>query len=371
LNIINAHSQKTDIPEAVKEIKEKFTGFDGKFLLYFSSSKYNPELLSGAIRDSFPGVETMGCTTSGEIINGMPLLDNSIVAMMFSEKAAGDINIQVINNINNDQCDLDEKFKNFEDHFKTPLTEMDIDQYVGIILIDGLRNSEEKLLEKIGNKTNVVFIGGSAGDDLQFVETGVFANGKSYTNAAVIALLKPGVKFGFFKTQSFKETGKLLTATKVCEETREVLEFDGKPAAEEYIKALGVTREEAEKLFMKHPIGLMFEGEPFVRSLRAFNEDKIAFFCNIIEGMELSVLEWGDILENTRKAIEDHQMEYGKIEGMLMFNCILRTLEIKNKNLVEEYSKIYKDIPTVGFSTYGEAFLGHINQTATVLTFHG
>lgn len=370
MSIRNAYSLKPDVLDAVKELKEKFAGFDGKFLLYFASSKYDPETLSSKISEVFPGIISMGCTTSGEIINGMPLLDNSIVAMMFSEKAIADFDIQVISNIDNEQCDLEEKFKGFESHFKTSMTELDVDKYVGIILIDGLRNSEERLMENVCNHTNVVFIGGSAGDDLQFKETRVFANGKSYTNAAVVALLKPAMKFSFFKTQSFKETGKCLTATKVMEAVREVAEFDGKPAVSAYLEAIGASREEADKLFMKHPVGLMFEGEPFVRSLRTFNGDNIAFFCNIIEGMELSVLEWSDILDKTSQDIENHQKENGKISAMLMFNCILRTLEIKSKNLVEDYAKIYAGIPTVGFSTYGEAFLGHINQTATILTFH-
>ncbi|MCE1249004.1 MAG: FIST C-terminal domain-containing protein [Firmicutes bacterium] len=370
MNILNAYSQKTDVQEAVDELKEKFSGFSGKFLLYFASSKYDHELLSVKMAEAFPGVENIGCTSCGEIISGMPLLDNSVVAMLFNEKAIADVNIRIIQNIDNENCDLEEKFKGFEEYFKIPMTEMEIDKYVGIILIDGLRLSEEKLMENICNRTNVVMIGGSAGDDLQFKETRVFANGISYTNAAVIALLKPGMKFGFLKTQSFSETGKSLTATKVNEATREVLEFDGKPAVGEYLKAVGLEREEAEKLFMKHPIGLMFEGEPFVRSLRIFNGDNIAFFCNIIEGMELSVLEWGNIIAKTKQDLQAHAEENGKIEAMLMFNCILRTLEIKSKNLVDEYAEIYKNIPTIGFSTYGEAFLGHINQTATILTFH-
>ena len=53
----------------------------------------------------------------------------------------------------------------------------------------------------------MTIIGGSAGDDLKFASTNVYANGKSYTNAAVLAMIKPGVEFTFIKTQSFRDLG--------------------------------------------------------------------------------------------------------------------------------------------------------------------
>lgn len=37
--------------------------------------------------------------------------------------------------------------------------------------------------------------------------------------------------------------------------------------------------------------------------------------------------------------------------------------------MTEAYGKIFSDIPTVGVSTYGEEFIGHTNQTATMLVF--
>ena len=57
-------------------------------------------------------------------------------------------------------------------------------------------------MDKIGNLTNILFVGGSAGDDLKFEATYVFANGTVYTDAAVLALLKPRVGFEVIKTQS-------------------------------------------------------------------------------------------------------------------------------------------------------------------------
>jgi hypothetical protein len=225
-------------------------------------------------------------------------------------------------------------------------------------------------MDRIGDLTNVTFIGGSAGDDLKFANTYVYANGKSYTNAAVMALLEPGVKFSFVKTQSFNKLPKTLVVTKANEFKREVLEFNHKPAAVAYAEAVGTSVADAPTRFMHNPVGLVFEEEPFVRSPQQIKGDKMIFYCSVKEGMELSLLESTDIIASTKKALEDERKKHGAISGILNFNCILRTLELDQKKLTKDYGKLFNAESTVGFSTYGEQYIGHINQTATMLVFH-
>jgi hypothetical protein len=95
----------------------------------------------------------------------------------------------------------------------------------------------------------------------------------------------------------------------------------------------------------------------------------MAFYCGVSEGMELSLLESTNIIEDTRNSIKHAEEELGKASAIINFNCILRTLELKQKNLTKEYGELFTAIPTIGFSTYGEAYIGHINQTATMLVF--
>jgi hypothetical protein len=52
-----------------------------------------------------------------------------------------------------------------------------------------------------------------------------------------------------------------------------------------------------------------------------------------------------------------------------MFNRILRRLEIDQKNLGDRFVDALADIPTAGFPTYGESWLGHINRTLTAVLF--
>ena len=202
-----------------------------------------------------------------------------------------------------------------------------------MILVDGLQSAEEKLMMKIGDLTDIPFIGGSAGDNLAFRKTFVYTGGKSYTDAAVIAVLKLKKGFDIIKTQSFRLMNKTLTATKVDEAVRTVLEFDGRPAVEAYASALGIGPAEVAANFMNHPLGLMTgAGEPYVRSPQQVKGSAIAFFCAIKEGMELNLLESTDIVADTQKAVTRAVTSNGSVAGMINFNCILRTLELEQKN---------------------------------------
>lgn len=53
---------------------------------------------------------------------------------------------------------------------------------------------------------------------------------------------------------------------------------------------------------------------------------------------------------------------------MSLLEWILRTLELMARNETANYGKLFSK-PTVGFSTYGEADVGHINRTATMVAF--
>ena len=367
MNIITAYSNKESIEDVIKDIKNKFNDFEAKMVIFFASSIFNPDKLSQKMQDAFSDCPVFGCTTAGEIINGK-LLKNSVVAMAFNSKAIDDVKVEVLNNIK-EEINVKEAFSLFEKHYNIPMAEMDFKKYIGLILIDGLSCAEEKIMDRIGDLTNVIFVGGSAGDDLKFSSTYVFANGKAFINAAVLALIKPNVEFDFIKTQSFCALDKKFVVTKANEDKREVLEFNNKPAVTAYTEALDKPVEAASDYFMHNPIGLMIDGEPYVRSPQQVRHDSIAFYCNVMEGMEVSLLESTDIIKDTKEAIQDKIDEIGQISGIINFHCILRTLELEQQGLTKEYGEIFSDIPTIGFSTYGEEYMGHINQTSTMLVF--
>lgn len=367
MSIKTAYSTKQTAEEAIIEIKNGFTGIHPKMMVFFASSIFDQQDISREMKEAFSNAQVFGCSTAGEIVSGK-VLKNSLVAMAFDEETISDVKVEVAQNIK-EGMDIRGIFNNFRQYYSVPANKMSPNEYVGIILIDGLSLAEEKIMDTVGDLTNVVFVGGSAGDDLKFSATHVYANGQAYTNAAVLTLIKPAVSFDFIKTQSFRALDKRFIATKVNEYSREILEFDNQPAAKTYAEALNTTPDDLSNRFMHNPLGLLIGEDIYVRSPQQTKGDNVAFYCAIKQGMELALLESTNIVNDTRASVEEKRKGNGNISGIINFHCILRTLDLEQQGLTEEYGKIFSDIPTIGFSTYGEEYLGHINQTSTMLVF--
>jgi len=367
MNVKISYSTKENVNDALQDIKEQLTDIDPRMVIYFASSVFDHENISQQMQDAFNSATVFGCSTAGEIVSGK-MLKSSIVAMALSSDAIEDVKVEIVENIKEGN-NVETAFSAFGEYYGTSMAELDFKKYVGIILVDGLSGAEERLMDRIGDLTNVTFVGGSAGDDLKFQKTFVFAGNKAYTNAAILALIKPKIGFDIIKTQSFFSTDKTLVATKVNVAGREVIEFNNRPASIVYAEAVGTSVDNAPNYFMSHPVGLMFGDEPYVRSPQQVKGERMVFYCNVLEGMELSLLTSTDIVKDTKKAIDDKKKELGNISAIINFHCILRTLELESKGITEAYGKLFTDIPTIGFSTYGEEYIGHINQTSTMLVF--
>jgi len=364
--ITTAYSTKP-LPDAVADLKQQCGDRRPKLVLFFGSARYDSPALSRQMQEAFPEACVAGCSTAGEIACGT-MLNGSVVAIFLDEDIVEDAAFDVVEDISRETC-VRAAFSKFERHFKAPISSLDLRKHVGLVLVDGLSGAEERLMERIGDATDVFFIGGSAGDDLKFESTHVLANGKSYGDAAVLLLLRLKRGFEIIKTQSFRPTGRTLAATRVDERLRKVIEFNHKPALDAYAETLDLAPEQAASQFLHHPLGLMIEEEPFVRSPKRVEDRSIVFYCRIKQGTELAVLETTDIVADTRAAIEAHRGALGGIQGLIEFQCCLRTQQLRNEDRGDQYGAIFSGIPMVGFSTYGEAYLGHMNQTSTILAF--
>jgi hypothetical protein len=296
------------------------------------------------------------------------MLKGSLVAMVFDAESMLDVKVAVVKKLSR-KIDVSDAYLSFERHFGESASEMEPSNYLGIVLVDGMCGREERLMDAIGDRTNVLFIGGSAGDDLKFQSTHVYANGKSYSDAAVLALLKPAAPFELVKTQSVRELGVELIVTKAKEAQREIIEFNNKPAAQAYAEALGVSVNELAACFPSHPLGLVIDGEPYIRSPKHISGDSVFFHCSSVEGMPLSLLKLTNLIDDTKETLARTIAKLGGVSGVIVFNCAHRALELEYKHLTEKYGAVFAEVPTIGFNSYGEQFIGHMNQTATMIVF--
>ena len=118
-----------------------------------------------------------------------------------------------------------------------------------------------------------------------------------------------------------------------------------------------------------HPLGLMVGGaEPWVRCPVQIGEDgRMTFYCQILAGMKLQLLQKQDVVSQTREDLARAVASIQSCSAVINFHCIQRTLQLKAEGRMAEYGALFKDFPTIGFSTYGESYIGHMNHTSTIV----
>ena len=347
---------------------------DSALIVYFASVKYDPEHLAATIQAAFPRSKTVGCTSSGEFVDG-DAHDQSVAAVAIGREVLPEVCVQTVD-LAHVEASVRAAFKAFGEHFGEPVSQMKRDDYLGLVLFDGLSGMEEQAMQELGTGNALNFVGGSAGDDLQFKRTCVFANGAALSSHAVVVLARcPVGMHRLMKTQSFTALPATLTATKI--EGRKVLEFNNRPAVAAYAEALagaGVKFDAIEGAFMRYPIGLVVdtaEGQDiYIRSPQRVAEDgtSLYFYCEVTEGITFNLMQGGDIIQDTAEALSS-VTKGAEVLGIMNFSCILRSLDLKARQQLGDYAQLFGKAPSVGFATYGEAFLGHINQTSVIVVF--
>lgn len=390
---------------AAEKLKQDFAGRQLVGLVYYTAVNYDPYTLVAEMHKAFPDVKTFGCTTGGEFTHGR-MLQQTVAAMGFSPEVMEMIEAVGVGNIDVDSDAADKALAMMGK--KTGLNPRDLDfrEYAGWLLLDGLADCNDHVVERTGELTEFVFGGGCAGDGGKFKKTHVWVDDKIFENGAAFVLMRPRRKFTVLKTQSIAMTDKAMTATKVDRARRVILEFDGKPAAVAYAEAMGVrldpralvqsgkeqtdamkgalsvhgiatdtggrmvSRDEFVELLPKWPLCLVVAGEPFIRAATTFVDGGgIRVYMPPIEGLRYIVARAGDVVEETRRVLEEKHRELGSISAVLGAGCMLRQAQLNNESRVPEYERLFAAIPTLDFSSYGEIYISVVSQSASMVVF--
>ena len=292
-----------DSIEAVSEFKKQIGDFSPVFIIFFASSIYDKSSPAKVLQENFPECKIIGSTSHSEYFNN-EFKNSSISFMAMDKDSIEDVFISVVENIDKD-ADYTPSINQTNDYFGGYDNILDnFDKYIGIVLFEGSAKAEEYGMEKIGDKTDVLYIGGTSSETEG--TSRVYANGKSYENSAVLATLKTVKGYKVLKTQSAEVfSDKALTVTKSDVKNRIMYELDNRPVAEVYAEILGVDKEKISDYFVSNPLGVLANDEIFIRTFDQIKGEGITLHCGIPEGTEIHILKIGDIIKDTKQALDN------------------------------------------------------------------
>lgn len=244
---------------------------------------------------------------------------------------------------------------------------------LALIFADGLSKQEDLLVATLEAALGEVPIfGGSAGDNLAFRETFVLHGCKFHKNAALFLLLETDLEFQGLGFDHFLPTDLQMVVTDAIPEERLVLEINGAPAALEYARLVGCPVELlSPQVFAENPMLVRQNMNYHVRAIHdAPGAHALSFLGAIDDGLILTLGRGKEIIETLEAELDVKGPRGAAPDFVLGFDCVLRKLEIEQKQLGTPVSEIFRHRRVVGFNTYGEQHCGvHVNQTFVGVAF--
>lgn len=369
LEVRRGFAATPDPKAAILQLEKKLKNSYDQFNFLFCSSNYNLDLLGAEIKDAF-GNNVLCCTTAGEISSEGYSKDSIVGASISSKKMK--FHKYFIPDVEEfDSVYAKEMHASFLNNIEK--SSLHKPKYIGIVIIDGLSMKEDNIIA-ILSKTfeNVEIVGGSSGDDLKFNKSFIYNEGKFHDNSAELLIIETELPYITFNTQHFEPIDKKLVITDADPSQRIVYEINGEKAAFEYARILGIEVNELNpQLFARYPVMINIGGNWYIRSIAKVNDDfSMTFFCAIDSGLVLTIAKGNDIIHNLKNKLVEIHSHLGEISLILAFDCILRRLEVEQKNLSKDMNKIFSTENIIGFNSYGEQCnFVHVNQTLTGVAF--
>jgi hypothetical protein len=365
-------SRQADPRAAVGELAAALASPDARLALVFASSHYDREQLAAYAGEAFAGMTLIGCTTSGEI-GPLGYTSGGLSGISLDGEAA-DFEVGLLEDIGHQDARSMGAFAHgLREKLRARHPGLDDGRCFAVMLVDGLCGREESVARAFHDGLGgIPLVGGSAGDELDFGDAGVLFNGRLVSDAAVLLVATTRLPFSIFKTQHFSPTEGRLVVTGAIPEKRMVTEINGCPPAEEYARYVGLDPARLGPCaFAAHPVVVRIGDADFVRSIQRVNPDgSLSFFCAIDRGLVFKVARGEDLLANLDAAIAGIRAQIGEPAFILGFDCILRLLEVRQRELTAAVGERLVRNRMVGFNTFGEQYQGmHLNQTLTGIAF--
>ncbi len=361
-----AQSNNPSARQAVVELQQQLAGQQAAVMMFFASVRYDLAELAATLKSHF-SCPLVGCTTAGEI-GPDGYADDTITAFSIeSGKLLAYPNF--IPELSKFKAGCTQRIADsVHAQVKQAAESIPDGKPFGFLLIDGLSLREEQVIGHLYHSLeSIPIVGGSAGGGNLIAPTQVYWDGQFHRDAAVFTTFFTSHRFELFRTQHFIPTDQKLVVTRADPAKRIVYEINGKPAAAEYARLIGVDIPSIEYMtFAMHPLMIRVGGECYVRSVMNLNPDgSLTFACAIDEGLVLILAQGVDMVENLSCAL-DHLQARLNPRIIIGCECYFRKLEVLSRDIRDSISRIMARNHVIGFHTYGEQIDGlHVNQTFT------
>jgi hypothetical protein len=348
--------------EAAEEARHKLEEEKASIVFAFASIQYDQEEVLKGIMEVFPDVTIVGGSAAGEITSWATVFDGVNVMAIASDK------ITFTTGLGHDV--LKDSPKASADAAKDLLSKLGGEKPDLVIsLFDGMTGDGAGLVDGVKSVLgdNIPLIGGSFGDDYKFEKTYGYYDGKVLSDIAVLIGLKGEFSYGFGIRHGWEPVGLPLKVTKA--DGTLLQEVGGKPALSVYEEHFGkeaseLVKEPLARMAYTYPIGIEVEGsdELLIRDpVIANKKGEITMAAAIPEGatIRLMIGDRDKAIEAAKTAagVARDQLEGGKPEAIIMFNCMARN-KLLGVRCSEENNAVQKvigdEVPMMGFYTYGE-----------------
>ncbi|SFK28103.1 FIST N-terminal domain-containing protein [Celeribacter neptunius] len=361
-------SRQTEARAAVDEALRGIDVADSCFLLAFVPDGLSLDDVARALAEGGDGIPVFGCSTAGTITS-LGYETEALLLLAFPREhfRCASMLISPLNPLSMERIAAD--VRNHATRFRRTAGR----NRLALIFADGMSKQEDLLVATLEAALGEVPIfGGSAGDSLAFKETFVLQNGQCHSNAALLLLLETDLEFSGLGFDHFLPTEEQLVVTEALPEERLVREINGVPAALEYARLVGCPVEHlSPEIFAENPMLVRQKANYHVRAIHEASADHtLSFLGAIDDGLILTLGRGKAIIETLEAGLTVRNPRGAEPDFVLGFDCVLRKLEIEQKQLSAEVSEIFSRHRVFGFNTYGEQHCGvHVNQTFVGVAF--
>lgn len=351
--------------DAVPTLLDGLRGTHPALVLLFAPSDRALADIGRALSDALPGCIIAGCTSAGEI-GPRGYASDSVVAIGFPARhfRARSMVLQDLHALH--VADWMGRLRGLGREAAAAPGRTAF----GLLLVDGLSAREDMLVAALDAALPAVpVLGGSAGDGLDFRRTTLLADGALLGDAAVLLLLDTDLAIHQVTFAHFSPTATRAVVTAAIPERRHILELNAEPAAQEYARLTGLSRDALTPVeFARHPLLLRMGGRHHVRAISAVTaDDGLALMSSIDTGTVLTLGRPDDMIQGLADALDALPQPPLMV---LAFDCILRRLAVERAGLSDRMSALFRRHAVAGFNTYGEQHSGmHVNQTFVGLAF--